>query len=273
MLRGYLELKLAWELFNKGPETLAAAEKQRLDEVARKQEWLEQRILASPEALQIVVPATTLQQRLDEIRARYPDHPSFQADLQRIGLDSGELEKAVNRDLLVEAVLEKVAAGVAAATPVDAEIYYRLHPEAFTRPEVRLLRHILITFDNPQQKDKARTQLEQLRQTLADGEAFAAAALRHSQCPTALEGGKLGHVKPGQLYAELEPAAFALAAGELSPVVESPMGLHLLRCDEIPPSGPLPYPEVEPRILDHLNQQRRSKAQRDWIKALTRTRQ
>lgn len=53
-----------------------------------------------------------------------------------------------------------------------------------------------------------------------------------------MEGGLLGNVTPGKLYPELEPVAFALTAGQISPVVESEIGFHILRCDEIHPAPP-----------------------------------
>ena len=60
MLQGYLELKLAWELFQKAPETLSEPERGRLLEVARKQDSIEQRILGSSEAANVVIPAATV---------------------------------------------------------------------------------------------------------------------------------------------------------------------------------------------------------------------
>ena len=85
--------------------------------------------------------AATLRQRVDEIRGRYPSEDDLIRDLERIGLSEGELDKAVERDLRVEGVLEKVASAAEPVSAVDAEIYYRLHPEAFDRPEARRLRH------------------------------------------------------------------------------------------------------------------------------------
>jgi len=273
MLHAYLELKLAWELFQKAPETLSEPERNRLSEVALKQDSIEQRILASPQAANVMVPEPTLRTRLAEIRKRYPDDEAFAHDLERIDLTPAELEKAVERDLRVEAVLDRVVSTVAAVSLVDAEIYYRLHPEAFDRPEARRLRHILITFDNPQQAAKARQQLENLRSTLTDSEKFAAAAQRHSQCPTALEGGKLGLVKRNQLYPVLEAAAFALLEGEISAVLESEIGLHIIRCDEILPSGMLAFAEVSGKIVERLTDKRRQEKQKEWIKQLMSARQ
>ncbi len=268
MVQGYLELKLSWQLFQKAPETLSDPERNRLLEVAARQNTLEQRILASAEAATVVVPATTLAQRVAEVRQRYPSDDDFVHDLERSGLNEATLGEAVERDLRVESVLEKVASASEPVSAVDAEIYYRLHPDAFDRPEARQLRHILITYNNDKEKAKALAQLDQLRSTVKNAQKFGEAALRHSQCPTALEGGKLGIVKRQQLYTELEPAAFALAEGEISAVLESPIGLHIVRCDEILPNGMLPFAEVRQRIIERLTDKRRSEAQKAWIKAL-----
>ncbi|MDD2885539.1 MAG: nitrogen fixation protein NifM [Dechloromonas sp.] len=271
MRLGYIKLKLSWELYNKAPDALAATERQRLGEVARRQEHIEQSILRSALAAQVIVPATTRDTRLAEIRSRYADDQAYHQDLAGIGLDGGQLAAAVERDLKVEAILEKVAADVPAVSTVDAEIYYRLHPAAFDRPEARRLRHILVTFEHPAAKTIARDLLEKLRSTVKSSEQFAAAALRHSQCPTAMEGGILGVVKRQQLYPALEPAAFALQENEISGVLESPIGLHLVRCDEILPSGLLPFAEACPRIIERLTDKRRQEAQRTWLRQLHNT--
>lgn len=266
--QAYLELKLSWELFKKAPEALSTPERSRLEQVAVNQDGIERRILRSPEAAGVVVPEETLAARLGEIRGRYPGADEFHQDLERLGLDEAELAQAVTRDLRVEAVLERVAAGAPAVSEVDAEIFYRLNPAAFERPEARRLRHVLLTFDSQAQKAKARQQLEAIRAGAPTPEAFAAAALRHSQCPTALQGGELGLVKRGDLYPELEPAAFALAEGETSGVLESPIGLHLIRCDQVFAGGKMDFGAVRPRIVAKLAEQRSRQAQRDWIKRL-----
>ncbi|MFO1403898.1 MAG: nitrogen fixation protein NifM [Azonexus sp.] len=268
MTDGYLELKLSWELYRRGPETLAAEEKGRLAQVASNQRKIEARILGTPEAAGVMIPQATLMARLDEIRRRYEDAAALDADLERLGLSRDDLAAAVTRDLHVEAVLERVAAAVEPASQIDAEIYYRLHPDAFNRPEMRGMRHILVTWTTPAERTAAAVLLANLRPSLATADDFAAAALRHSHCPTAVEGGMLGTVKPGQLYPELEPVAFALAEATVSEPSESPIGLHLLRCDHIHPAQHLEFSEVRERIVEKLGDQRRRDRQREWVKSL-----
>lgn len=267
----YLRLKLSWELFKKAPEALSPPEKSRLDQVAGRQKVLEGRILASPEGAQVVVPPATLAARLGEIRTRFGSDREYRHDLARLGLSETGLAEAVARDLRVAAALEKVACRAAAVTEVEAEIFYRLHPQAFRRPEARRLRHILVTFGDGREKESAGQLLEKLRGSARSATAFAAAALRYSHCPTALQEGQLGIVRRGQLFPELEPIAFALAEGAVSGILESPAGLHLLRCDQVFAAGAMEFAQVKARIVDKLTEQRRRQTQRDWIAGLQRT--
>jgi len=268
MQHGYLELKLSWELFQKAPEMLSEPEFARLAKVAARQSTIEQQILASPEAVNVIVPGTTLATRIGEIRARYQDEDDFLKDMARVGLSEEGLRRTVELDLRIEALLEKIASAVPPVSSVDAEIYYRLHPEAFTQPESRRLRHILMTFNNSKEKAKVLAQLDSLRSTLENAKKFGEAALRYSQCPTAMNGGELGVVKRQQLYPALDDTAFSLSPGEISEVLESPIGLHILRCDEISPSVSLKFSEVEAKIIERLTDKRRNEAQRNWIKDL-----
>jgi len=267
-MHAYTELKLAWGLFEKAPDALGDAEKKRLAEVAERQAVIERDVLRTREAAGVIVPDHAMANALAGIRGRYESDDDFQADLQRLGLDESELNAALRRELRVEIVLDKIAARTPAVTAVDAELYYRTHPEAFDRPESRRLRHILVTYNSPTEKADATLALEAVRALAPAGEAFAEKALAHSHCPTAMEGGVLGVVKRGQLFAELEPAAFALAEGEISPVIESPMGLHVIRCDEILPHGLIPFEEVAERLIEKLEERRRSRAQKDWLRQI-----
>jgi len=113
--------------------------------------------------------------------------------------------------------------------------------------------------------------METLRQRLLKSpERFAEQALKHSECPTAMNGGLLGRMQRGQLYSELETVAFALAVGELSVAVESPLGFHLIYCEAIEAAGQRPLEEVSEKIRTHLRDSRHSALQKSWIARLFR---
>ena len=268
----YLTLKLAQELFHKPPGNLEPAERQRVDKVVARQLQIERRILATPEAAQVVLPASSLDQTVAEIRNRYPTEEEYRADLEKSGLDPARLAAAIGRDLKVDAVLDRVASLAAAVGDTDVEIFYLMQRERFRRPENRTLRHILVTINDSlpgSERAAARTKIDAIRARLLKSPGrFAEQALKHSECPTAMNGGLLGTLKRGQLYPELEPAAFALAPGELSQVVESPLGFHIIHCVAVEAACEVPLATVREKIRAHLADSRRRARQKAWISGL-----
>lgn len=268
----YLELKAAQNLYGKPPAALEADERARVAHVAAKQYGLEARVLAAPEARDAAVPPATLAAAMDEIRKRYADVADFHADLIDNGLDEAGFMDALARELRVEAILEKVGTRAARVSDIDVELYYHYHPEQFRRAETRRARHILVTV-NEELADNTRAaahaRIEAVAARLArDPGRFEEQAMKHSECPTALQGGLLGEVPRDQLYPELDAALFRLHAGETSEILESPMGLHLVRCDAITPAAVLGLKEARGPIRTLLEQRRKRVCQQAWIKQL-----
>ena len=91
-------------------------------------------------------------------------------------------------------------------------------------------RHILLKSSEIQSLDDARAKLTQLRERIENGDDFAALARAHSEDPgSAINGGDLGWVSPGQLVPEFEKAMSALKPNGLSAPTHSPFGLHLIQ--------------------------------------------
>ncbi len=268
----WLALKLAQELYGKSPKALTPNENRRVAEVSRRQAEIERRILATAEAAGVILPDEIIERTLAGIRARYPDEEDFLASLARADLSPDSLRSAVERDLIVEAVLEHVAGRIEPISASEVEIFYLQHVERFTKPETRTLRHILVTINDAvpgSARAEAQAKIAQIHARLAkDIARFGEQALKHSECPTAMQGGLLGTLPRGKLYAELDAVAFALAAGELSDVVESPLGFHLLLCESIHPARAIPLAEAHERVRAYLADTRRQAAQRAWIKEL-----
>lgn len=268
----WLILKLAREFYGKAPQALAAEEHRRISAIARRQAELERRILASPEAAGVVLPSSALERAVAEIRARYAGEEEFRADLARADLSLERLMAALERDLTVEAVLEAVAKRTPAVTDTEVEIFYLEHSSKFTKPETRTLRHILITINETlpgSERSAAQAKAAAILARLVKNPSrFAEQALKHSECPTAMNGGLLGTLPRGQLYAELEAVAFALPAGGLSGLIESPLGFHILLCEKIDPPRRVPLAEAKEKVRAHLMEQRRQAAQKAWIASL-----
>jgi nitrogen fixation protein NifM len=271
----YLELKTAQSLFGKTPAELAAEQRDKVRRMADRQYSLEARVLRAPEARVAVVPEASLRAALEEIRKRYPEEDEFAADLARNGLDQAGYLLALERELKVDAILEKVGSQAAQVSDIDVELYWRYHPDQFRRPETRRARHILVTL-NPALPDNtamaARGRIETIAARLAkDPKRFEEQALKHSECPTALQGGALGEVPRGHLYAELDAALFALQPGQISKVLESPLGYHLVLCESIEQERVLGLEQARSPIRAMLEQRRKRVCQQAWLKQLQST--
>ena len=272
VLPPYLTLKLAQALFQKAPENLEPDERQRVDRAVERQFRIEQRIHATLEAAQVILPQSSLDQAIAEIRGRYLSEEEFLADLNTLALDPASLATAIERDLKVDAVLDCIASKVAEVSETDVEIFYLMHRDRFRRPENRTLRHILVTINESlpgSDRPTARHKIDGIRARLIKSpERFSEQAIKHSECPTAMNSGMLGTLKRGQLFPELEPAAFSLPLGALSEVLESPLGFHLMHCVAIEEACELPLVAVREKIRDQLMQSRRRVRQKAWISGL-----
>lgn len=268
----YLILKTAHGLFHRGPRDLADEERRQVETLARRQHRLETLVLSAPEARDVVVPRATLEAAYAEIRGRYPDEVDFLDDLADNGLDPASLLESLGRELKVDAVLDKEGSRAARVSDIDVELYYHYHPEQFTRSETRRARHILITVNEDMPENtrvRARERIDAIAVRLArDPRRFEEQALKHSECPTAMNGGLLGDARRGQLYPELDALLFAMEAGEIGPVTESPMGFHILLCEHIQPAGPVPLHQVKAKIREMLESRRRQTCQKAWLKRL-----
>lgn len=268
----YLALKHARALFDTSPERLTPEQQRKVEIVVARQHAIEQRILGSRQAAQVVVNEQAVARSLGEISGRFGSEAEFVCDLARHGLSLQALRGEIERELRVEAVLEMVSARVPPVSNLEVELFYRLHGARFQVPERRSLRHILLTINEDSadsRRDKALARIEEIRaRLLQQPERFAEQALRHSECPTAMQGGLLGQVPRGQLFPALDEAAFRMRPASLSEVLESPMGFHLLRCENIQPAHQVPLASVREKIRQQMLEARRQNRQRAWVKQI-----
>jgi len=113
--------------------------------------------------------------------------------------------------------------------------YYKKYAENYVTPPEVKARHILVKIvqDAPElEQEKKREKLNKLLAKIKEGSSFEELAKKHSEDATSAEGGDLGWFKPGEMVPAFESAAFALEVGQVSEIVQSPFGLHLIKVEE-----------------------------------------
>ena len=159
-------------------------------------------------------------------------------------------------------------------TPAEVKNFYDLNPQYFTTPadspdQVRAS-HILIMCDekNASDKDKqaALAKITAIKAQLAKApNAFNEIAKKESQCPSGKNGGSLGAFGKGQMVPEFEKVAFSLKEGEISGIVKTQFGYHIIRRDAAKKGEKMSFNSVKDRIEQNLKAQKAQNAYMEYI--------
>ena len=216
-------------------------------------------LLQESEQRGIAVHDAEVEARVDTIRARFPDEEAFEAQLDSWDTSLYILRGEARRDLLVERVLESAVVAGIEIEPESVRAFYEQHPAQFTESGGVRARHILIGVGpDAAEPDKAeaRERARRLHGEVENGADFEALAREHSDDPgSAANGGDLGLVVEGRTVPAFEAALFALEPGELSDVVETPFGFHVIQMVERQEDRLVPFEEASGPIRDLLQQQ------------------
>jgi peptidyl-prolyl cis-trans isomerase D len=158
----------------------------------------------------------------------------------------------------------------------DVRKYYDEHQGDFGTPEERRAAHILITVNavaSQAEQDTAKAKAEQLLlQARQDPAKFSELAKKNSQDPgSAANGGDLGFFGHGMMVKPFEDATFALKVGEISGLVKSDFGYHIIRLIAVKPSRVLPFDEAREGIVNKLRQQKAAEMFADLAERFSNT--
>jgi len=197
----------------------------------------------------------------------------FLAKVQAGGRALDGFRKELSRDLGHLRLCERQWAGKTDVSEQEARAYYDQHAsQEYQVPEMVRASHILIKPDpkaDPNQaKARAKARAEDLLAQISSGADFAEMARAHSACPSAAKGGDLGYFKRGDMEAPFEKVAFELVPGQVSGVVETPFGFHIIKVFDRKSARILTFEEARPAIVDRLTAEKRTQVMRGYIESL-----
>ncbi len=265
-------MKFAFQVFEKEIVELTAEEYAEAYQQAYHEITLHEQILRSDAACGVIIPGKTLQAAIASLQAEHGGEEHFLHHLHTNNLFLPEFLAALQDDLKVEAILARVAFYAEPVSPQEILDYYHAHQNSFCFPEQRNTRHILISTENSYShlpKDSYRQRAKRIHARLQnDPQGFSHEAQLYSDCTTASDGGDLGMISRGELCPALDQALFQLAAGEVSPIIETTKGFHILLCEAIHPGQRLNFQEVSHHINQILARKNRIDACKTWLKSL-----
>ena len=203
-------------------------------------------------------------ERVAQNRAKFSSEAEFEKALNGVDMTAKDMLEFTRKDIIISNFIEKSFSAKAAVSEADAKKFYDENLEKyFTKPESARASHILIGADektSAEERKKAKEKAEALLKRVKGGEEFAALAKAESSCPSSAQGGDLGNFTRGQMVPAFETAAFALKPGEVSDVVETQFGYHIVKLTEKQEGVTEKFDDVKGKITEYL---KREKIQKD----------
>ncbi len=186
----------------------------------------------------------------------------LQAILQEQGLTYDEWKASVKHNLVVERLLKEKVAPLVQLAEGELKEYYDGHIDEFRKDAQAHVFHILCA---------SYIEADRARMDLAGGKKFEDVARGVSQSPEAASGGDLGFIGKGQMPKELDDAIFKLGLNQVSGVIESPYGFHVLKVTEISKPRLLAFAEAKDGIHKRLFQERLERKFEEWLQEIKKT--
>jgi parvulin-like peptidyl-prolyl isomerase len=159
------------------------------------------------------------------------DDEELERALAREGMTLEDFTRRLIESFAPDEVIRYEVASRISVGDKELQAYYDGHPDEFLVPGEVTLREIVLLANSDARKQERRSEAEEVRRRAAAGEDFAELASQLSEAGTKEEGGLLGPLKKGELAEQLEALAFSLPVGEVSEIVETQHGLHIIKVD------------------------------------------
>lgn len=198
----------------------------------------------------------------------------FKALLKAYGADFDDYKKDIEKRLTFEKLVEETLFKGKVQEPNEAQIksYYQENAKQFNVPEKVHVKHILVKIedgnDPNQAKLEAKAKIQGILDQVKGGGDFEELAKENSACPSGQNGGDLGPQAKGTFVPEFEKAAYALKPGEVSDIVETQFGYHVIKQIGHTDANTIPLEQAKKDIIDALTMEQKSQLVRDYIQKI-----
>lgn len=189
------------------------------------------------------------------------------------GLSEALLKERIRKGLIVRRLLHRDVLRRIKVSEAEMQAFFRKHPEFFIRQERVRTRHILIATgkrDDIGKKGEALLRIQSIQNQIQAGANFAVMALEYSDDPSRERGGDLGYLEYAEMVRGYADAAFALKPGEVSDIVETRSGYHLIQMVDRIPSTQMAYRYARAKIQRTLRRNKEKSAIEGYLKKLKR---
>lgn len=214
-----------------------------------------------------------IQEQIDVIAGNYGSVEEFELDMESRGISESFLRKEIYNQLLRTKLFDQVTSDISVSEEEMKAYYDQNLEEMFVVPESVQVSHILIQFEKDEEnnvieesKQEALEKINYIKEEIEEGEDFEILAERFSDdTASAANGGDLGYISRGQTVEAFEEAAFSLDVGDISDVVETEYGYHILKATDYQAEYTQSFEEVEENIASFLENDKKLKEWEDFV--------
>jgi len=222
-------------------------------------------LLDQAQRLDLPVTAKDVDAEVARVVQQVGGEENYKKALAAQGISEADFRKELEKGARVNMLVNQACAHVADPTEDEVTAFYEAHKAEYVEPHQVLCQHILVKGSN----DAALDKIKEIRERIVNDKAdFAEEAKKHSDCPSGAQGGSLGWFGRGMMVPEFDKAAFEMKKGEVSGIVTTEFGYHIIYKADEKGGGQQTIVDVHDQIKDLLRHEARGKAMDAYVAEL-----
>ena len=245
--------------------------KEKLQEKALEQAIGSFLLLEQARKLDLPVTASDVDAEVAKVVTQVGGEENFKKALDAQKLSIADFRREIEKGVRVNMLVQQACAHVSDPSEEEVEAFYKAHKDEYKAPHQVLCQHILVKSaegELPEVKSAAFEKIRSIRERIVNGGDFAEEAKEHSDCPSGKEGGSLGWFGRGMMVPEFDKAAFDMKKGEISDVITTQFGYHIIYKADERGGEEQTLVDVHDQIKDLLRHNARGKAMDEYVKDL-----
>jgi parvulin-like peptidyl-prolyl isomerase len=210
--------------------------------------------------LDIKVPAERVEKRISDMIEQIGGREVFEQRLAEQKMSEDALRDNIEQGAKVDVLVEQICSEATEPTTEELQAHFEANKEQYIQPERASAQHILIKPASESDDDRvaAEKKIEEIHTKIKGGANFSDLAAEHSECPSGKQaGGSLGWFGRGMMVPEFDNAVFSMEVGDLSEIIETQFGFHIIYKTGADEGGEASYAESEPKIREVMRHSRR----------------
>ncbi len=200
---------------------------------------------------------------IEDMKKQAGSESKFLQAMSEQGITEKDLRASLKRGKCVDTLVATITEGLSDPTEEEILSHFELHKDEYSQSAQSSAQHILVKpkSESPEAEDEARKKLMAIRERIAESGKFAEEAAEHSDCPSGKSAsGSLGWFSRGMMVKEFDDAVFSMSVGELSDLVQTEFGFHIILKTGEKEEQPADYDSVRDKIRDFLRHSARGEA-------------